>query len=242
MPIYNKDEAKSGGFQQVREAIQVFEGDVVKVEEGRWGGQLVNDQGKPRPPKEYFEIETANNVVVEATEDLSMDISESFSFRVNMSEYSGSFWVDAFLESADRSKILLPDGLKGNRVTFRKMTLEGSEEKYKVTNFVIDKVVKKVATAPKIVAKPVAKPVVVPKVAQPAAVEATEGGEDDPMGLALSLAIGKTEQQFRSAAGLHPQLIGSQLLPLIKAGLASQALIAEGKMVLGEDNKYQKID
>jgi len=246
MPVYKKEEAKSGGFQQVREAIQVFEGDVVKVEEGQWGGQLVDDQGKSKPPKEYFEIETTNNVVTEATEDLSMDISERFSFRINMSEYLGSFWVDAFLESADRNKVLLPDGLKGNRVTFRKMTLEGSEPKFNVTNFVIDKVIKKAATAPKIVAKPaIAKPVVIaPKVVQPSVAGAEAGTtvEDDPMELALILAIGKTEQQFRSAAGLHPKLIGSQLLPLIKTGLASQALMVEGKMVLGEDGKYQRVE
>ncbi len=247
MPVYKKEEAKSGGFQQVREAIQAFEGDVSKVEEGQWGGQLVDDKGKPRPPKGYFEIETTNNIVIEATEDLSMDIAEKFSFRINMSEYLGSFWVVAFLESADRNKVLLPDGLKGNRVMFRKMTLEGSEPKFNVTNFVIDKVVKKTVTAPKIVAKTVAKPtiakpVITLRVSQPQAAENASVAEDNTMELALSLAIGKTEQQFRSAAGLHPKLIGSQLLPLIKAGLASQALIADGKMILGEDGKYQKVE
>lgn len=158
-----------------------------------------------------------------------MDISERYSFRINMSEYSGSFWVDAFLESADENKVLLPDGLEGKRVTFKKVTLEGSEPKFNVTNYVIDKVAVKTAK----VVKPTGLAVAT---AQPDTMAA------DPMALALDLAIGKTEAQFKSAASLHPALVGNPLLPLIKSGLASQALITDGKMVLGEDGTYQRVE
>jgi len=59
---------------------------------------------------------------------------------------------------------------------------------------------------------------------------------------ALELAVGKTEAQFRSAASLHPKLRGSPILSLIRAGLFSQALIANGKIVLGQDGKYEKLN
>lgn len=231
MPIYKREEAKSGGFAQVREALLSYEGDVVKVETGQWGGKLVDDDGKPVPPREYFEVETTNNVPLEVTEELSMDISERFSFRVNMSEYEGSFWVDAFLASAEKAKVLLPDGIKGKRVTFRKVTLEGSEPKYNVTNFVIDKVAGGTKVAPKVTPK---------AVIAPAPVASKETVEEDEIALALNLAVGKTEAQFRSAASLHPKLIGSQLLPLIKAGLFTASQVNEGTLTLGNDDKYAK--
>ena len=235
MPVYRKEDAKTGGFQQVREALVAFEGDVVKVESGQWGGQLVDNEGKPVAPREFFEIETTNNVPLKVTEDLSMDIAERFSFRVNMSDYEGSFWVDEFLTSADKNKILLPDGLIGKRVTFKKITREALDRKgnptprFNVTNFIIDKVaVKKAAIAAKTVISPPSMP------------EQEKGiVEDDPMALVCDLAVGKTEQQLRSAAGLHPKLIGSQILPLVKTGLATTALVADGKLIL-VDGKYQK--
>ena len=235
MPVYRKEDAKTGGFQQVREALVAFEGDVVKVESGQWGGQLVDNEGKPVAPREFFEIETTNNVPLKVIEDLSMDIAERFSFRVNMSDYEGSFWVDEFLTSADKNKILLPDGLTGKRVTFKKITREALDRKgnptprFNVTNFIIDKVaVKKAAIAAKTVISPPSMP------------EQEKGiVEDDPMALVCDLAVGKTEQQLRSAAGLHPKLIGSQILPLVKTGLATTALVADGKLIL-VNGKYQK--
>ena len=234
MPVYRKEDAKTGGFQQVREALVAFEGDVVKVESGQWGGQLVDNEGKPAAPREFFEIETTNNVPLKVIEDLSMDIAERFSFRVNMSDYEGSFWVDEFLTSADKNKILLPDGLTGKRVTFKKITREALDRKgnptprFNVTNFIIDKVAVKKAAIAKTVISPPSMP------------EQEKGiVEDDPMALVCDLAVGKTEQQLRSAAGLHPKLIGSQILPLVKTGLATTALVADGKLIL-VDGKYQK--
>ena len=234
MPVYRKEDAKTGGFQQVREALVAFEGDVVKVESGQWGGQLVDNEGKPVAPREFFEIETTNNVPLKVIEDLSMDIAERFSFRVNMSDYEGSFWVDEFLTSADKNKILLPDGLIGKRVTFKKITREALDRKgnptprFNVTNFIIDKVAVKKAAIAKTVISP------------PSTPEKKKGiVEDDPMALVCDLAVGKTEQQLRSAAGLHPKLIGSQILPLVKTGLATTALVADGKLIL-VDGKYQK--
>jgi len=121
MPLYNKADAKKGGFAQTRDALQSFEGLVVRAEDGKWGGKLVDeDTGKPLPPREFFEIECTEVVPLEVSEELSMDISDSFSFRVNMSEYEGSFWVDEFLASADRAGILLPDGLVNKRISFKK--------------------------------------------------------------------------------------------------------------------------
>jgi len=241
MPVYRKEDAKTGGFQQVREALVAFEGDVVKVESGQWGGQLVDNEGKPVAPREFFEIETTNNVPLKVTEDLSMDIAERFSFRVNMSDYEGSFWVDEFLTSADKNKILLPDGLTGKRVTFKKITKEAFDRegnptpRFNVTNFIIDKVavkIDKVAVKKAVITKTVISPPSIP--------EQEEGiVEDDPMALVCDLAVGKTEQQLRSAAGLHPKLIGSQILPLIKTGLATTALVADGKLIL-VNGKYQK--
>lgn len=232
MPIIKREELKAGGFAQIRAALQSFEGDCIKAEFGMWGGKLVDDEGNPVPPREFLEVESTNVIPTEVTEELSMDISLQFSFRINCSEATNTIW-DRFLESADKAKLLVPKGLIGKRISWRKVTVEGTEPRFTTSNFIIDKVKQ---AAPKVV-----KPVVV-GIAKPVALPLAQEVADDPMILALGLAIGKTEQQFRSAASLHPQFIGSQLLPLIKAGLASQALIADGKMVLGEDGKYQRVE
>jgi len=60
----------------------------------------------------------------------------------------------------------------------------------------------------------------------------------DPMAVALKLALGKTEAQFRTAIAIDPQFANSPLLPMAKAGVISQALVNEGKLVI-VGGKYQ---
>jgi len=222
MSVYKKEDAKSGGWGQVREALQSFEGDVVSIDEGQWGGKLIDDDGNVIPPKTFFEVECANNVPLEVTEELEMDISEAFSFRINMSDYDGSFWVDEFLASADAHKVLLPDGIKGKRVTWKKVTKEweikGVKRSY--TNYVIAGVADVGAPSTATPATPT-----------PTTEQAPPPPDVDPMAIALELAFDKTEAQFRSAITLHPQLKGSPLLPLAKAGAITAALVKEGKLV-----------
>lgn len=217
MPITKKSEAKEGGFAQVRAALVKFEGDVVSAEFGKWGGQGIGKDGKPLPPKEFFEITCENVEVLETTEELSIPITE-YSFRINCSDYKGSFWVDMFLESVDKHKILIPDGLIGKRVIFEKRTLEASDPMYNSTNFVVAGI--KDNKAPKAEAK------------------ASQDVPEDPMDIARKLAIGKTEAQFRTAIALHPAFVANPLLSSAKAGLLTQALVSEGKLVL-VNGKYQ---
>ena len=245
MPLTDKSKAKESGFAQVRAAMQSFEGDVVAAEFGQWGGKLIDEEtGKILPPREFLEIETVNVKVLEVTEELVMAIDE-WNFRVNCSDFIGSFWVEEFLESADRAKLLIPDNLVGKRIRWRKVTLEAVDNKgvrkpkFDATNFVIDAVLGEAGTpppaSPKVIASAQAEEVAV----EPAQVAPAE----DPMEIACELAVGKTEPQFRSAISLHPSFVGSQLLPLAKAGAITQALVKEGRLVeVTEGNKtiYQK--
>ena len=64
MALLDRSKAKESGFGQVRKAILKFEGDVVKAEFGLWGSQL-DENGKPLPPREFLDIETVNNTVLE---------------------------------------------------------------------------------------------------------------------------------------------------------------------------------
>lgn len=223
MPITDRNQAKEGGWAQIREALIAFEGDVKSAEFDQWGGKLVDDDGKPLPPKEFLEIQCDNVEVLEVTEELTMSITD-MNFRINCSDFKGSFWVDKFLASADEHKILVPGGLVGKRLVFRKETLEARDPKYNSTNYVIAGV--KEAKGKVESTKPT-----VPEVS---------GEAEDPMDIAISLAVGKTEAQFKTAVALDPTLAVSPLLSLAKAGMLTQALISDGKLVLGEDGKYQK--
>jgi len=222
MPITDRSQAKEGGFGQVRAALVKFVGDCVSVESGQWGGQLLDDEGKPRPPKEFWEIVSENNQVLESTEELTMDISELFSFRVNCSEFKGSFYIDEFLGSVDKFKLQFPDGLIGKRVTWLKYLKEARDPKYNSTGFIIDKVEEGIGAAPGVTTDPVKAGI----------------AEIDPLEVACELAIGKTEQQFRNAFGVHPVLRASQLLPLAQAGAITKMLVEQGKLVtVTEGNK-----
>uniref|UniRef100_A0A6M3KAQ2 Uncharacterized protein n=2 Tax=viral metagenome TaxID=1070528 RepID=A0A6M3KAQ2_9ZZZZ len=245
MPITDRSQAKEGGFAQVRGALQKFKGKVVKAEFGQWGGKLVDDDGKPVPPREYLEIESVEVEVLEVTEELSMDITE-WNFRENCSEFKGSFWVEKFLESADKFKILVPDGLMNKVITFEKVTLEAFDKtgapnpKYNSTNYVIVAVEGGGAIT--------AKPKVVAKAQATAPVEVTEPEEEestDPMEMALDLAVGKTETQFRTAIGIDPRFAGNPLVQMAKAGIITQALVNEGKLQLvkvGNKEVYTKVE
>lgn len=215
MPITDRTQAKEGGFAQVREALLKFKGDVTDVQWGQWGGQLVGDDGKKRPARDFMEITTTNNEVLESTEPLSMDITEKFQIRINCSDFKGSFWIDMFLASADAHKVLIPDGLKKKRVTFEKQTLENENPKYNKTDYVIAGV-----EEIKEQAKPANQAV-------------------DPMAFIAQLAAGKTDAELQAAIDKAPELMGSQVLPLAKSGMLVQALIKEGKLKL-VDGKYQK--
>lgn len=250
MPLYNKEEAKKGGFAQVRDALQSFEGLVSSVDEGQWGGKLIDDDGNPLPPKEFFEVESLENIPLEVTEELSMDISERFTFRVNMSEWEGSFWVDEFLVAADKVGVLLPQGIVGKRVVWEKVTktwdIGGVTRTY--INFIIKEVKAQTPTRvpPKVTAKVAKAPAtvaVVPEEVTPS--EAEFGSEEekfDPMVASQLLAVGKTEQQFRTAIVLDPRFEGNPLLQLAKAGGVTQALVNDGKLQLvmdGDKAVYQ---
>lgn len=232
MPLTDRSKAKEGGWAQVRAAMLKFSGDVVSAEWGQWGGQLIDENtGKPLPPKEFLEINCENVEVLEVTEELSMEVTE-FGFRVNCSDYKGSFWIERFLESTDKFKLLVPDDLAGKRMTFEKQTLVAEDPKYNSTNFVIvgvDGASKK--TTPKI-RKATQEPTEVSGES-----EQTSGA--DPMEVACELAVGKTEAQFKTAIALHPVFVGNPLLNLAKAGMLTKALVDDGKLV-EVDGIYQK--
>lgn len=229
MPLTDRSQAKEAGFAQVRAALQKFEGTVASVEFGMWGGKLIDeDTGKPIPPKEFLEILCTDVEVLEVTEELSMPVDE-WTFRVNCSDYKGSFWVEKFLESADMHKLLIPDDLIGKRVIWEKvsMTFNIRGREVTQTNYVITEVKDAPKAAPKVVSKDEAPPA-------PAEVSQPDIPVPDPMDVALNLAIGKTEAQFRTAIALDPQFINSPLLALAKAGAITQALVNDGKLVIVE--------
>lgn len=243
-PITDRSKAKEGGFAQVRAALISFEGDVTAATFDKWGGKLVDEEGKPIPPREFLEIQTENVQVLEVVEELSMPV-DTWNFRVNCSNFKGSFWIDKFLESADKFKIQIPEGLVGKRVAFRRDTLKATNKdgtpnpKFDSTNYVIVGV-KEASKVPVTPAAP--KPALgVPPatVEAPAPTPAPAGSATDPMEYAMKLAIGKTEAQFRSAIGLDPNFAGSPLLSLAKAGMVTQALVNEGKLVLVQQGKQQ---
>lgn len=237
MPITDRSQAKDTGFAQIRAAMTEFIGTVTGAEFGMWGGKLVDDEGNPVPPREFLEISTTDVEVTETTEELSMPVDE-WNFRVNCSEFNGSFWVDKFLEASDKLKLMLPDDLEGKRIRFRKVTLEAREAKYNSTNFIPVEIVGDSAPAKK--SKPAAK--AAPKKAAP--VEQTEPDidadvdESDPMDSAIELAVGKTEKQFRSAILLKGEFDAS-FKKMAKSGLVTGSLVNEGRLVLDEDEVYQ---
>ncbi len=244
-PIYKREEAKESGWQQVRQALEAFEGDVVRAESGTWGGTGVDQEtGLPLPKKEYFEIETTNNVATKVSEPLEMDIKPRMTFRVNSSSTSPrSFWVEKFLKSADDNKILLgeegiqatprPDGLKGKRVAFTKVVY--GEGQFATKNFIINEVVGE-ATAPAPSTPVPATTSAPPSPATPYGIALTiptppvSTSAEDILEAVADLAVGRTEQQFRSAITLNPKFFGSPLLALVKTGAITQALIKDGKL------------
>lgn len=253
-PLTDRSQAKEGGYAQAREAMQKFAGDVTKAEWGQWGGKLVDDDGKPVPPKEFLEVQCENVEVLESVEEISVP-TDTWNFRVNTSDFKGSFWVERFLESADRHELLIPDGMIGKRITFQKVTLEAKQRdgtpnpKFNSTNYVIAGVGESVAVVaiPKAQATvkkatPVTpKPVAVPAEVTPA--QAAQAEVADPMEPIIALAVGKTEAQFRTAIGLDSAFAGSPLLPLAKSGLVTQSLVNEGRLVvvaLGNKQVYSK--
>ena len=249
MPITDRSEAKESGFAQVREALSKFKGRVTSAEFDMWGGELVDPEtGKKVQPREFLEITTEDNEVLEVTEELSMDISQQWTFRVNCSDYKGSFWVEMFLASADKFKVRIPDGLINKVVTFEKVTLEAYDRngertpKFDATGMIIAGVEGGTAkAAPKIIKKGgTAEP-------EEVAEEQTEAqspaqGTVDYMAKAADLAVGKTEAQFKTAIALDPVFINNPLLSLAKAGLLIQALINDGKLTVDGEGKYKKPD
>jgi len=230
MPIYKQDEAVEGGWAQVRKAMTKFEGDVVRVEEGKWPtGGFDAETGKPFLPKEYFEITCADVKVLETSEELEMEVDgREFSFRVNCSNAKNSFWVEDFLGSADKVGLLMPDGLLGKRLVFLKYTREAGEVKFNYTNYIIDSVLGD--------AKSPLKADDVPAVpTQPAPPPATDGMKE-----ALELAVGKTEDQFKTAARTNTIILSAQLLPVIQAGALQRSFVETGQLVVDEDGVYQK--
>lgn len=246
MPLTDRSKAKQSAFAQVREALVKFEGTVAEATFDQWGGKLIDeDTGKPIPPREFLEVQCVDVEVLEVTEELAMAIDE-WNFRVNCSDFEGSFWVEKFLESADKHKLQIPDELEGKRIVWEKVTLKAYNKsgvhtpKFDSTNFVIAEVKE---GAPK------AKPKVISKTAEPVEVEGEEADSaeetpimEDPMESALEIAVGKTEAQFRSAISTDERFQGSPLLPMAKAGAITTALVNEGRLELvkkGNKDVYQ---
>ena len=209
-PIVDRKEARESGFAQVREALQSFEGDVVSAEFGQWGGKMIDEEtGNPIPPREFLEINCVNVKVLTVSEELAMPIDE-WNFRVNCSDFKGSFWVDVFLASADKFKLLIPDNLVGKRITWEKVTLEAVDKngvrkpKFDATNFIIAGVgaASQATPAPAVVAAPA--PAVVPDTGSGAATPVA-----DPMEVEMELSVGNTDAQFRQAIALHPSFVNS---------------------------------
>jgi len=171
--------------------------------------------------------------IVETSGELPF-VPTEHNFRVNCSDFKGSFWVEDFLASADKAKLLIPDDLVGKRIVWKKVTrrwdIKGKPVSY--SNYVIGSVKAAAKVAPKIVTLKADTDESIPDSSAP-----------DPMELALELAVGKTETQFRSAVSLHPQFVNSPLLSLAKAGAITQALVKEGKLVEvqeGSQTIYQR--
>jgi len=219
LPITKREDAKEGGFAQVREALQRFKGLCTGATFDTWGGQLIDADGKKLPPREYLELSFTGVEVLETTAELNMDISEEFSVRINCSDFKGSFWVEMFLASTDKLKLVVPDGLKNKVLTLLKETLEAEDPKYNATNWVIVGVEEAGSAKPKTEA---------PKV---------EAQATDPTNAILELAVGKTEEELKAA--ISETLNGHPMLPLAEAGLLTQALVNAGKLAL-VDGKYQK--
>lgn len=219
MPITKREDAKEGGFAQVREALQRFKGLCIDAIFDKWGGQLVDDDGKKLQPREYLELSFIGTEVLEATEELNMDISEEWSVRINCSDFKNSFWVDMFLVSADKFKLLVPTDLKNKVLTMEKQTLEANDPQYNSTSWVIVGVEEPIAGTAKAI-----------KTEAP-----TQAA--DPSSAILELALGKTDEELKAA--ISEALKGHPMLPLAESGLLTQALVGGGKLVL-VDGKYQK--
>ena len=304
MVVYNSKDAVEGGWQQVRSAMTKFACIVVGIEEGTWGGKLVDDDGERITPRQYLEFKCINLQPMEVTEPLTMDVAgKEYSFRINTSDAKNSFWIQKFVASAERLGLLLPEGIINQQVVFGKETMFGKNEKtgemqpkYDSTNFVIISVAPVgVAAAPAMVAPPapplavavpmtvapVAPPIpvaalpvaVAPPITPPIAVappipvvlpvavippapipapvapvvpivattqqEVVNAALPNPMEIALTLAVGKTEAQFRVAAESHPSFVGSPLLAMAKGGLLTNSLVTDGKIVLDAAGIYQ---
>mgnify|MGYP003145334524 CR=1 FL=1 len=254
-PITNKADAKKNGWAQTREAVTEFKGLVTSAGFDQWGGVLFDDNGNPKPPREFLEVKTTDNIVIAATEDPSMDITSEYNFRANCSDFEGSWWVEDFLDASGKLNILIPEGLQGKVVTFRKVLREAINGKgvhnaqFDVRNYVpvaIEDAPVVAAAPPAPAAAPVpvpaappaeppAPPVPVVAPVEADAQSAAPATGDDLLDIALGLAIGNTDAAFKNAAGLHPKLVNSPLLPLIKAGAVIQTFVKEGKIVVGQN-------
>lgn len=221
MPITRREDAEEGGFAQVRKVLQKFKGLVTGVTFDMWGGQLIDEEGRKRQPREFLEIAFTGVEVLETSEELTMDISEQWTVRINCSDFKGSFWVEMFLASADKFKVLIPDGLKDKILTMEKQGLEADDPKYNASGWVIVGV------------EGTGNPT--PKSAQSTAPQTGEASS--PMDTVEALAIGKTEDELKAA--IPDTLKGDPMLPLAQAGLMTQALLNEKRIAL-VDGKYQK--
>lgn len=216
-PITDRSQAVEPGFAQVREALVKFRGKVVDYEWGKWGGQLVDpDTGIAKEPREFFDINCVDVEVLETKEELNMDISQKYNFRINCSKYKGSFWIDQFLASADEHKVLIPDGLVGKVITWLKVTQEADDPKYNATGFIIADVGDASPT---------------PTSEEPVSTKL-------PIDILYDLAVGKTEKELESAIETHPELVKSPMFPMVKSGIFLKSLLGEGRLVL-VDGKFQ---
>ncbi len=185
------------------------------------------DWGKWDQGREFLEIKSVDNIPVEVTEPLDMDIGQEFNFRINASESSTSFYIADFLEACDKLKLLVPDGLVGRRLRWVKVRREAKKVEFSTENYVPSAVLGEHDTKPyfdSVYGK-----------AEPVATEAP-----DLLGEMLALAVGKTEKQFRTAVTLNPKLVGSPLLALAKMGAITQSFITGGQLTL-DGEVYRKV-
>ena len=198
--LTNRKDAKSSGLAGVRQAIEVIEGDVVDETEGVW------EKSQYGEGQTYVQIDMENCIVKEGLEPIEL-FDDRFSFRINTSDYKGSFWEEEFLKSCDDSKVLAND-LVGKRIRFKKVThtwewRDGTIRTKR--DFVIDTIL---VTDKK---------------------EKEEVGDD----YCLRLATGRSVNAFKVACSADPLLRRSpELLETIKTGIWLQSMIKAGKLAV----------
>ncbi|KKK75878.1 hypothetical protein LCGC14_2869300, partial [marine sediment metagenome] len=151
----------------------------------------------------------------------------------------------AYTKSKQLRKLLRKRKITHKRTRPRRPQTNGKAERFIIES--IEDGAAPVATKPKPAVKPKTTAKAAAPVTEAAAEEVTEEAAEEPAGetvvedqmvMAIELAVGKTEAQFKSAISVDERFAQSQLLSLAKAGMVTLSLVKEGKLVqVGEGAK-----